>query len=62
MENELIHFIELVGEMRRQQKSYFTMRSPVVLRDACKLERDVDQEVSRLKAEHYSPQGVLFEE
>ena len=40
------NFIEKVSNMRRLQKKYFKERDPLVLRDAKKAEREVDQMIA----------------
>lgn len=43
-----IEFVKLVRSMRAKQKEYFQTRNVLVLRDAKKLEKDVDGTVAGL--------------
>lgn len=41
-------FVELVKEMRHQQRRYSALRRPEILASAQELEEEVDEEVARL--------------
>ena len=43
-------FFYLVANMRSAQKAYFDTRDPKVLRAAIKLEKEVDEEIARVRA------------
>lgn len=49
-------FFNLVEEMRMQQKKYFSTRNSVTLQKAKKLEWQVDEEITRVRAILARPQ------
>lgn len=49
-------FFNLVEEMRMQQKKYFSTRNTVTLQKAKKLEWQVDEEITRVRAILARPQ------
>lgn len=49
-------FFNLVEEMRMQQKKYFSTRNTVTLQNAKKLEWQVDEEITRVRAILARPQ------
>lgn len=57
-------FITLVSRMREAQKLYFKTRTQTALQESRQLEKEVDQEIERIKATTNPPayQPSLFDE
>ena len=52
-------FFDKVAEMRSAQKEYFRTRSPQVLSESKRLEREIDAEIKRVNDKMING-GVLF--